>query len=431
LHASVQEITVIFLALFILITYLLMRVIECDTPVIRVWCFVWGVSAAGGAAIEPSTMFELFWAYLFILCLTLSLVAGVTIAGGSGKQPKLSEGRKILWEQRLPERLHSRILYAILIPGYVSVFLLVNELGLDVSSISNIESIVASIAAISYSRYTEDYNPEALTRFMLVFVYLSGAIVGWYSLRNNVKKITLKIVLSVIPALLWVIILTTKAALLFWLVFYISARMSFMERGAADKLSVTKYVFIGLFLSVFFFIVQLARYGGDFQTEGLHVINVLMVAGIGHIFAFREWFESYAVFGPSNFGHHTFAGIFELLGEVIRGQGLGYGNVSVAGFTTNVYSALRNIVEDFGVVVSVSMFSTLGVAATILMKHQSLTSRSTHFAIVAWLIFSPFTSIYNYNSLIFAAILLVVIGAVLDLMRPLVVSRVYILKSLG
>jgi hypothetical protein len=155
-----------------------------------------------------------------------------------------------------------------------------------------------------------------------------------------------------------------------------------------------------------------------------------MVSTTGHIFALREWFESYAVLSPSNFGYHTFAGVFELFGATVRGQGLGYGDVSVAGSTTNVYSALRNIVEDFGILVSVSLFGTFGVVAKVLAKHRSLTSRAAHFMIIIWLMFSPFTSIYNYNSLLFASIVLVIVGAALDLTRPFGDPRGFYIKRL-
>ena len=380
----------------------------------RVWFLVWGVSSIGGAAIEPSSMSEFSLALMFILCLTLAVPAGALLAGGGGEQARSISSGRLLWEQRFSEQLHRKILYAFLIPAYTSVAMLINELELGIDAISSMENIVISIAKVSNMRYQDDYNPEALTRFLLVFVYLSGAMVGWYSCRSNAKKMVFNIISAVIPVLFWTILLTTKAALLFWMAFFFSARMSFGGRATSEKISIFKYYSAGILLFMFFYIVQLSRYGGDFEKEGVHTFNVLAVAATGHIIAFEKWFEAYALLSPSNFGHNTFAGIFELIGGSVRGQGLGYEDVSVGASVTNVYSALRGIVQDFGVLVSLLLLGSLSAVTTVLAKYTSLTSCAAHFTILVWVIFTPITSIYNYNTLLFASITLVIISLVLD-----------------
>lgn len=406
----------IFLGFLILAIYVLMSSIKCNTPMIRVWCLMWGMSSIGGAIIEPDSRWELSLGLMFIFCLTLAVTAGVILARGDGGKTRPIKEKKLFWEKIFSEQIHRILLYSSLILAYASVAMLVNELKLGVNVISNIENLVIAMAEVSHLRYVDDYNPKALTRSLLVFVYLSGALVGWYSCRSNAKKLVFNIIVAAIPVLIWTILLTTKAALLYWLVFFFAARMAFGGKATSDKVGTSKYFITVSSFIIFLYWVQLSRYGGDFENEGIHTFNVLAVSATGHIIAFEKWFETYAVLSPTNFGHHTFAGVFEMIGIFNRGQGLGYEDVYVGGSSTNVYSALRNIIQDFGILVSILLLGSMGAVTTVLAKYTNLTSCAAHFVILAWVIFSPFTSIYNYNSILFASISLVTISMALDWM---------------
>ena len=182
--------------------------------------------------------------------------------------------------------------------------------------------------------------------------------------------------------------------------------------AAPDRSVRTRLIWIAGFaaLVTFMFLVQLSRYGGDLETQGDDVVKALTVASVGHVYAFRDWFEREASLIPQTFGSRTLAGIFELLGLGIRGIGIyGDNNVYFADSSTNVYSAIRGVTEDLGIPLAiVSTFLAGFVSGRIRAgSPNSAPNRAWLSVLLAWTIWSPIASIFTYNSLVLTCLLFV------------------------
>ena len=104
--------------------------------------------------------------------------------------------------------------------------------------------------------------------------------------------------------------------------------------------------------------------------------------------------------------------MIEVLGLGQRELGLyGDDSVYVGGSFTNVYSALRAVIEDLGAPLSVAAFALLGVLGALAENSHRPVARAALSVMLAWLLWSPITSIFAYNSLLLACLLFVAVAA--------------------
>lgn len=412
----------ILLALGILLVYCAARFNGSDTLVLRLWCAVWGISAFACAPIDTRGYADISTAFLYLLVLTATLAAGAGV--GMLHRPR--------WQRTFPatasdpwvyvcsKRRHLLTLVGLVCLGFLSVQLLLNDLGKGLDSLKSLEEITLVAAAASIERYQNDFEPQPLTRVLATFMFLSASFAGWYWRRDASRWRILLAIAAFVPALLWTILLTTKATVLFWLIFYFATYLAFGDgdqtnrtRSAANSRNIrTRLVWIVGFaaLVAFMFLVQLSRYGGDLETQGEDVVKALTVASVGHVYAFRDWFERDASLIPLTFGSRTFAGVFELLGLGIREIGIyGDNNVYFADSSTNVYSALRGVTEDLGIPLAVVATFLAGFVSGRIRagSPNAAKNRAWLSVLLAWTIWSPIASIFSYNSLVLTCILLV------------------------
>ena len=160
--------------------------------------------------------------------------------------------------------------------------------------------------------------------------------------------------------------------------------------------------------------MQVARYGGDLGVSTTDATDALVVSAFGHVFAFRDWFDRAGSWFPGFWGGRSFAGAVEVLGRTSRemGQYLGE-DLQVGASSTNVYSAIRNLTEDFGVLASLVLFVFLGFLARRLEAGARVqpTAAAVLAVVASWVMWSPITSLFNYNSLIFSAVVFVGLAA--------------------
>jgi hypothetical protein len=345
-------------------------------------------------------------AIVFVLGLTVCLAIGAAVAGGRPRRRQLPAGVQLPWNRQFPESLHRQISLVCLVPAYLSVHLLLSDLGQGYEVFTSFERLVASAAAASIARYRDDFNPAALTRVLTSFVFLAAFIVGWYATRPDALRRWWMLAASFVPALAWTVLLTTKANVLLWLVFALAAFLVYRDPSARAAwlgwrsawMTLGGVIFTGLLFGV-----QVARYGGDVAEEAGHVGEGLVVSAVGHSFALRDWFEKSANWFPIAFGSRSVAGAFELAGLAEREIGLYPDqNVTVGESFTNVYSALRSLIEDFGIPLACAQFVLFGWIGAVLERRSSAAGRACLAVQVGWILWSPITSIFNYNSIFLA-----------------------------
>jgi oligosaccharide repeat unit polymerase len=407
----------IFLAIGILVIWLCTWRARADTLILRLWCVVWGVSAIACAPLDTRSVVDISSAYVYLAVLTLMLAAGGAMGRlrGAHHRSPVATGYVDRWAHVCSKRRH--LLTTVLLIGisFLSVRLLLNDLGKGIQIVWSLEEIAIAAAATSIERYSNDFEPSSITRIASTSMFLSALFAGWYWRRDQTWARVAVAVSASLPALLWTVILTTKASLLFWLIFYFSAYLAFRapkfettaRRPAVRNAMRTRLTWIAgaVALVGFMFLVQLSRYGGDLDSQGEDVIRGLTVASVGHIYAFRDWFERAASWLPVSFGGRTFAGIFELVGLGVREAGLYRDDlVFVADSSTNVYSAIRGVTEDFGTAWTMAVFFIIGFVSGRIQTGSptSAGNRAWLTTLAIWIIWSPIVSAYNYNSLVMA-----------------------------
>ena len=399
----------IALTLGIVGLYALLRFLRCDTLLVRFWCLIWGVSAASAIPLETLPWWQVSWSALLIFGLTLCLGIGAKLGGGRPRPLPRGSRNGTPWNQQLPPSLHWKIGLLCLLPAYLSVHLLLSDLGQGYEVFTSVDNLVVAAAAASVARYQYDFNASGIARALLTFVYLSALVSGWYASRHDAPKRWILPAMSLVPALGWTTLLTTKANLLFWMIFAGAALLAFGDsRSRTPTSGWTRFLWsvAVVALAALMFGVQLSRRGADTVDELAQVAEVLAVSGVGHVFALRQWFDESMNWLPQTLGARSFAGIFELIGAAPREAGL-YGdqNVDVGDSFTNVYSALRGLIEDVGIALSFALFVALGWSGALFERRTSALSRTFLAIQVAWILWSPITSVFNYNSLLFASAL--------------------------
>ena len=386
--------------------YFFFRLIGGDSIIFRWWCVAWCLPALISVPIDVATVDGFNNGFIFILLATTLLGAG-SLIGVAG----VSKANHVRTAPA-PESGIRACLWVSVGLSWVSVQLLMLDLGTSFKVFFSIEELISNAVAASVARYHEDFNPAFRTRVMLCFLYLSGFLAGWLLAQSRNAWRFFEALVAFLPALAWMVLLTTKASVLFWLVFAAAGFLSFASDGVIKRsigLLIAMPIMLALLGGLLFW-TQLSRYGGD-MAEAKYVYSNFLVSAVGHVFAFREWFEREASWLPAAFGTASFAGVAEVMGGAVRKAGLyGYADIYVGDASTNVYSALRPLIEDIGILLALVVFGLLGFVGAKFEQRATLVSRALLASLLAWVLWSPITSVYNYNSIIFACILLVAIA---------------------
>ncbi|WP_368914447.1 O-antigen polymerase [Exiguobacterium acetylicum] len=305
--------------------------------------------------------------------------------------------------------------------GFISFPAILFSSGASFIDLLSIDSIIDLAQANSSSRYSGELDNTFSVSILLSFNYfaaiLNGIIFGSSLNKNNFKKIILFV--PIIVSILIAMILTTKATILFTTILFLGGYISVTEsKDKIIKLFTFKKMlgFIILIPSIFciFAFIQMGRYGFRDLNGFLIVIDLLKIWSFGHIPAFSIWIN-HDFFSNINidlgFGSKTFAGLYDILGISKRvSGGYSYGViVSENGFGTNVFTAFRGLIEDFGIIgaVGVLMFVALFTGR---MYKKSKENGYLHIPLLScfysFILFSFATSIFAYNSIILAYCLL-------------------------
>lgn len=157
-----------------------------------------------------------------------------------------------------------------------------------------------------------------------------------------------------------------------------------------------------LTIYVYFLFIQLLRGGGN--TDNLkNVAGHVLTWFFGYLPAFSEWLDhTYKAFQYA-FGSFTFAGIYDALGFGERAGGI-YQPVQISeARVTNIFTAYRGLIEDFGLFGSIIFMAILGRALSICITARRNLYWMTFFLsliIVTFIAWSFVISIWTYNSII-------------------------------
>ena len=282
----------------------------------------------------------------------------------------------------------------------------------------SLSTLLAINNAIAVERYTNNTSPGILSQVLLPFIYFSPLLGGYlYPLVSNKKDKVLSF-LSLIPCFLVLLILNTKIVFISSFILWLSSYfVSFYKKNRRyihiNKFSILKNSIIFACSLGVLFVSMMFRIG-RFDIDTFFIVKYKFASyAIGHMGAFDSWFLNYRIDEPLHFGNMTFLSISNLLGLEIKAQGVFTDYFYTESITTNVYTSLRALILDFGILSSIIVFFFIGVAVKkcsngIFSKNVIYMAYSETFLVCtySYILFSFASSIFSYTSYIVAFMLL-------------------------
>ena len=267
----------------------------------------------------------------------------------------------------------------------------------------------------SMDRYTEVVVMPTSIRLLMYFLFPASLTAG--VVFRFVKKRWKKGVLF-LPILLsigYAFILTTRSTIILSLVLWFSGFFASRILKQDEKVNFFKIqsllltLFFGAtFIGIFVLTAWLREAGGEFIFSAM--VENIRAYFFGYLSSFTQWAQNYNNDNLS-MGLITFAGPADLMGLTDRGLGF-YNEISILGEShTNIFTALRGIIHDYSIFGGFIFFLLLGLLST--LAYRKCMQNKILWIIplsifYAFTIYSPLISIFNYNSIIMAWVILAV-----------------------
>lgn len=382
--------------------------------------------AVTGTWLQPGSFFSLFWCFAGILPLVFApnepvgpnailwlIAASVAVGAGCLAGNGGFKTRRIAAVSSATDRevlIIGILLGASVILGIGSSVAFAAASSISLPDVLDIEKLVVVSNQAYFQRYAESGAPlnPALAQALLPFIYLAPAIGGIVFELRREKLWKLLALTSFLPAVAVTILQTTKAAVLFaivlWLSGYFATRLRFGKLAVFTKGHLLVAAIVGGVLTSLFFAVGLAR----LASTDVSLLNVVMLklvtSAFGHMTVFSQWLSEYwrEPFAPS-LGRVTFAGPLEMLGFGQRIPGLFDSLVElVAGETSNIYTAFRPLIQDFTIPGALAVLAVLGFVGGVGFRMVAAGQWSgAPLLLVAYvtIFWTPITWFWIYNSL--------------------------------
>lgn len=322
--------------------------------------------AAQGRWLAPGPFFALFWAVAlaappllapdsivsqsavwYIVVLVTAFGLGTFVGGGS-RPPARVDGVN-------PRPLNLRLLRALVLVGTGCGLLATVAVqlanGYSVSSILSARSLLDSAAAFSIERYAGDTRTPPLVPLLAAFTY-AAALLAPFAARGLSRPAAITCYVGPFLGASVYAVATTERLGMLTVGFFLFAGWiadCVQRRGEVPQLRLRSLLAGGVAFAVLaaaFVTVAFLRVG-TFDASAQRAIGPKLVAyAVGYMPAFSQWLPTSPT-GPATWGTATFAGLF----DVGSGQSAAFAEfVPVGGGygVTNVFTAWRYLVEDFG-----------------------------------------------------------------------------------
>jgi len=301
------------------------------------------------------------------------------------------------------------IVYGSLFFGAVAVYATLRAEGFGIGAIMSPSGLLQVARAMSLARYEEQFQIPLVARLGQMFVFFASAVAGFTFAVDKNRYRKFEYLLPIFPSLLIAVIMTTRAAVLYNLTFWICAYMSssLLLSGRIDLVLITRRTGMALgggvlSVAVMFIVLQFLRGGITDMGRLKEILLHLRAWPFGSISGFSIWTDRYDFNTSVTGGYYTLFGIFDQLGIQARKSGLytDYVNIGSASWS-NIYTVFRGLISDFTVVGAVGFMGVMGLLGSISVK-MCLQGKA-HFAslLVAtytFFLWSPIISFFGYTA---------------------------------
>jgi oligosaccharide repeat unit polymerase len=411
--------------------------------------------------LSPAAFFALFWtafsgfsvvmapdfyfspqALLFILSILIAFYVGAIFA--QNPQFRIPNSQFPIQNSQLPTpnsqlpipnsqfRFLNRALFLYQIPatisGFLAVYLLLGFYGYTLQQL--LSPVFSDMTQIMTK---ERYNGVSLPRNIMIClsVTFSGTLAGGFLLVHN-RNIYLKALslVTFIPVLMFTMIYTARAPLIFQIVMFLASLVvsSIALKGVSIQLFSPKLMLWGtvsaLGLFSVFMVTQMFRSEAGFNPEQLlATFNHLRVWFFGNLSGFCMWYDLGMPVDHPGWGSLTFGGFYEMMGLSTRKLGLFETFMDISGKNdlSNIYTLFRLLIEDYSLYSIHLIWLILGFVSARLyfgIASGKLLYIPVLAAVYAFLFCSFITSLYTYNTNIFAFIIFGVVFTSLIAFKP-------------
>ncbi|MGG3689498.1 O-antigen polymerase [Caldifermentibacillus hisashii] len=311
------------------------------------------------------------------------------------------------------------ILICIII-GLLRVVTVVVSNGFSFGMFFDIDSLINMNTSIAHQRYYgEGSQGNIITQVMLVFVYAAPLCGGYAFVYAKEKSKKLLSIATFLPIIGITISTNGKAGLIASVFLWLSGFfVSYIEKyKSAPRIRLKLIIKISLFGVLFFGLLYLSMFLriGAFNTEIQEIVNnKFKVYALGHIPAFDHWFYEFDKGSDFSLGGYTFLAIYDMLGLATREQGVFKEMIYFDnGLFTNVFTAFRGVINDFGIIGALIFIMLFGFVAgycfNILLSNKKQKIIATTFLTMTYFfILHSFTvSPWSYLSYIFSFLIFI------------------------
>jgi oligosaccharide repeat unit polymerase len=290
---------------------------------------------------------------------------------------------------------------------FLSIVLFLNyKLYVFANSLASINSVTEITRVITVNRYSEDIVAyDIYTRLSFFFVYPSFIyfIVTSYSGRYRLFDSLIRL-LTFIFMILLPFMTGSKAMVVSYLIIILACYLMFEKNNIVFSLSL-----IYKFIFTIFIVFVVIAFVHQNRTNGMELSLVFEKIILGYIISpfllFLDWFDTSCnieCLYPNDYGKNTFMGISKYFIPIETTRS----DHSSVFFNdeyiySNVYTAFRWLITDFGILLSIIFMFFIGFFTTFisylyLKKFRSPLLFTILLALACFLLFSFFGSFYKY-----------------------------------
>ncbi|MHC1706084.1 MAG: O-antigen polymerase [Bacteroidales bacterium] len=385
--------------------------------------------------ITPSSVFILFWtaltavsvimapdfyfspiALLFILSLILAFyVGGIFVKPSWISRIKTKPGV----QQEHAGDILARFFLGYLIPatliGFLAVLLLLRfyQFSFDFLSPKGMTDMTNMMTSDRYQGLSLP-RPVMICLAVAYSGSLAGGYVFIYSKNLYHRLLTF---LPFLPVLVFTLIYTARAPLLYQAILFLSSMLStaIALKGPHIVLFSRRFILLGsvgtVFILLVFLVTQMTRMEAGFNNEQVLATYMHLRSWFfGNLSGFSVWFDQVNFSDAPVWGSYSLGGLFEMTGISTRKVGLydTYVAISAKGDQTNIFTLFRLLIDDYSIFSVHLLMLILGFLARYFYyallagKWIFLPLLSAVFALIFW---SFIASFFTYNTNILAFII--------------------------
>jgi oligosaccharide repeat unit polymerase len=299
----------------------------------------------------------------------------------------------------------TRVYLLCIILSFLGLITLINALNINFSDFFLLEGFIKISHNSAVARYQENFQTPFISNILFAFGYFAAFLAGFFK-----KELGFKTFLVFIIFLLYTLIYSTKAAFLLPLIFFIS---SYFIRNLLDngriKIKIKNVLTVFVLVVFIMIIASFFRYSGKLNFK--EFIDHIAVYFIGNITPFTDWIENRYNGNHMYLGEYTLRGLFVLLDIKEPRAGVYDHFVPIInGESSNIHTAFRGLIEDYTLIATYFILFIIGIMSKILyfkIIECHLIYIAFILPIYSFIMWSPVYSLFAYNSLILAHLLLI------------------------